>query len=55
MIACDEFKVKGETVLEFGAGAALPSIVAMLSGAKEASVTLPYLNNALANWDHALE
>ncbi|KAI5792432.1 hypothetical protein DFH27DRAFT_568856 [Peziza echinospora] len=39
MIACDEFKVKGETVLEFGAGAALPSIVSMLSGAKEVVIS----------------
>lgn len=37
MIASREWDVDGETVLELGAGAGLPSIVAGLCGAKEVS------------------
>ncbi|KAF8418803.1 hypothetical protein EV426DRAFT_709004 [Tirmania nivea] len=39
MIASEEWNVKGETVLELGAGAGLPSIVAGLCGAKEVVIS----------------
>jgi len=43
MIASKEWDVKSETVLELGAGAGLPSIVAGLCGAKEVSIPSAWL------------
>lgn len=44
MIASGEWDVKDQTVLELGAGAGLPSIVAGLCGASEVSMQarMPY-------------
>ncbi|RPB24152.1 hypothetical protein L211DRAFT_838061 [Terfezia boudieri ATCC MYA-4762] len=53
MIASQEWDVKNETVLELGAGAGLPSIVAGLCGAKEVVISdypaLELLSNISAN------